>query len=731
MNKTCLLIFTLVGLTASAPCAVELPEAEMRAYIEKNEMPQLQARPGARLQRDYESQWLKWFGRSIAMPFSARLSTNQKIDGGTRERALQLVHKGIMYVRRSPQRDPAFSADVMEAECAAVIKAGVDDPLIHWLHGLAIYGSSQDFPGFEAAYKKAARHPQFKAMPAAQRLLTMEGCERIAAESRRNTTAMPRGEEIIKAAWESLQESSYQPDEDEILDENLWPVFRETVQAKDEPLVQKICAVSTLSPWASQMLMGRYLETKAWLSRGHGFAGEVKPEGWVGFEESRVKGIECFKEAWKLRPERPSAARQLLSITMTGGNTGEKPQVWLQRVQEAQFDHLSSFRALMNGLLPRWGGSHQLMLAFGLSCAATKRFDTEVPYFFLEVLRDLARDGADWRKVCSHPMVAQVAVALCKQRVQDAPTPAMKEEALMLLGAFAWICGDYTAAADALALVDKKFTRSVVVQILPFQGWNEQIIRAESAIFAVGYQEQWQAAERAMAEKDLATAEDGYRTIRAQLQGVGGADLADSRLAAIKFERSLAAGGWVPLSVDPSLAGWQNQKGDWTGTADGQLVNRGLGASAFIFHLGRVGTEFQMRGEFTAGKSGMGVLIGHGDNEEGTEQWVTCVMKNEEAYFLDRFFKGGLENRKFKATPPPSPTSFLITCHDGKVSFEVSGQKVFTESVPSAYHGSHPPLPLTPDGHVGFCMSMFDKDTLSTILKCEVRQLPPDFKPEP
>jgi hypothetical protein len=122
-------------------------------------------------------------------------------------------------------------------------------------------------------------------------------------------SAMPRGEEIIKVALESLQENSYQPDEDEILDENLWPVFRKEVSPKDEPLVQKICYVPTLSPWASQMLTGRYHELKAWLVRGHEFADKVKPEGGVGFEQSRVKAIECFSKAWKLRPETPIAAR--------------------------------------------------------------------------------------------------------------------------------------------------------------------------------------------------------------------------------------------------------------------------------------------------------------------------------------------------------------------------------------------------------------------------------------
>lgn len=42
---------------------------------------------------------------------------------------------------------------------------------------------------------------------------------------------------------------------------------------------------------------------------------------------------------------------------MTGGDTGEKPQVWLQRALDAQFDHLPSFRSMMNGLLPSWAAA--------------------------------------------------------------------------------------------------------------------------------------------------------------------------------------------------------------------------------------------------------------------------------------------------------------------------------------------------------------------------------------
>ncbi|MGD9010616.1 MAG: ankyrin repeat domain-containing protein, partial [Desulfobacteraceae bacterium] len=48
---------------------------------------------------------------------------------------------------------------------------------------------------------------------------------------------------------------------------------------------------------------------------------------------------------------------------------------------------------------PRWGGSHQEMLAFGEACLATNRFDTDVPLFYLHTLREIGVEQSNnrWR----------------------------------------------------------------------------------------------------------------------------------------------------------------------------------------------------------------------------------------------------------------------------------------------------------------------------------------------
>ena len=721
------LIFSLLALfaygVASSPAlAVELPDSAIEAYLKKHRIMQLQVKPGTRFQRDVDAHWLKWFQRIVIDPFLARLGAAHT-DAALREKAATVALKGIMQVRKCQQRDPAFTPASMVKECSALIEEGVDDPLIHWLHCRAIYESEQDYPASEAAFKRAVEHANFAKMPAAQRLLTMDGWSVVATEARRTSSrTVPRGEDIVEAAWLSLQEKSYLAEEDEILEENLRPIFGSEVLAKNENRIQDICKLPSHSDWVGLMLSGRYHERKAWLARGHQYADKVTAEGWKGFSESRALAVESFAQAWKLRPDSPVAARELLGIGLTGTDTGEHPMVWLQRVNEAQFDHISSFRAVMNGLLPRWGGSHGQMLAFGLSCAATKQFDTEVPYFFFEALRDVIRDGADWTSLCRDPLLSQVALALCRQRVQDARSQEAREDALALLGAYGWLCGDYKTAVETLSQVKAKFSRTVVKHLIPFNGWHEQVMRSESILFAAGFEDLWRDAERAMQEKDLAAAEKNYAAIGAKITGEG-AGIVDTRLATVKFERALTKGDWVPLHVDPSLTGWQIQRGDWTGTSDGRLVNRGQGASAFIFHLGRIGTEFEIRGSFEAGKSGLGILVGHGDDDEAVERWITCMIKGGQAYFLDRFYRCDFRKEKLPAATSTT-TSFLITCREGKTSLSINDIEVFSDALPRSYLEPRAPLPLIQDGHVGFCSSMFDRDNVTTISRCEVRLLP-------
>lgn len=706
----------MASLSTAAP---DWPDDEIAAFLEKHDMRPLELKPGTRLQKDIDQQWLAWFRRVILTPFQKRTWKDEALA----KKASYLLEQGALHIHSSEIRDKQLTAADLAKDCSEVIQAGVDDPLMHWVHSHAIHASSQNVPAATDAFNKARRHRDFAHLPASSRYWVLAGISRLHWQMHPTRSPTPSGAELIKAAGEAVSEKdAFTSTEEEILDESLWPVFRENIMRGNEEKAQALCQQETLTAWTRHMLTGRFHERLVWLARGHTFANQVKPEGWLGFEQQRKLAVASFKQAWELRKDTPVAARELLGIELTGGGTGEKADVWLHRALDAQFDHLSSCRSLMNGLLPRWGGSHDQMLAFGLACAASRRFDTALPYFFFDAVAEVVRDGGEWWVVCRRPLIAQVTMALCRQRVADAVTPDEKRDALALQGAYGWICGDYAGAQEALVQNEERFSRAVIHQLLPYQGANESLIRGESAIFTTDLGEDWQQAHQQLLARKWETAIKAFEMVRSKLTGQA-SQFANSWLQTARLEQHLDLGDWVTLPITPGLTAWQVQKGDWSFEEAGRLTNRGKGTSAFIFHRARLGPDMAIRGEFTAGKSGIGVFLGHGYQNGTKERWLTCIMKRDQAYFLDRYYSSGTEKKKIPMLPEGKPVRFEITCLDGKITWKINDQIVFDQVTPVDYNAPHAPLPLIEDGHIGFCHSLFDEGHTATIDKIEVRRL--------
>lgn len=716
-------LFAVVAMTTATSFAadqvVDLPEAAIKVYLEKHQIPSIKPRPNAPLNHDYEATWQAWFKYAVTEPFMARLT----VEASVRDRAEQVVMEGILQIRKSPLRDISYTPEKMATACEALVKAGIDDPLIYWLQSWAVHESTRDFVASSKLFKRAYEHPKMKIVRPVLRQLMLVYFERTTRSVRVKSEFRQREKEIIEAVNLSLQDGTYLPEHDEILLINASVIFTSKSMFKEEQAVENICNLPMNSEWVRLMFRGHFHNRKAWKARGNGYANKVTAEGWRVFNEERNSAVDYFTNAWKMHPERYEATYQLLSMSMTGGSTSEGPFVWFDRVLDARFDNLQTYGAVLNGLRPRWGGSIEQMLAFGLACAQTRRFDTEVPYYFFRALADAVDDADESRSILHDPLISQVAMALCKQRVQDAPTHQLKEDAYALMGVYGWLCGNYKTAAEALEKVPGKFPRSVIIQLSSFAGWNEKTVRGESILFAGGHESDWVAAEKRLLDRDYETAEKLYESMRSQTKGPG-IELASSKLAAIHFERELAKGDWTPLKIEPSLSSWQIQKGDWVGTPDGQLVNRGLGTSAFIYHLGRVGTEFQIRGEFESTATGLGVIVGYG-HDAHEEHWITCVQNRKDAYVLHRYNTSSLE--PVEIFEQGASSTFLITCHDGAITYAINGREIFREVVPHDTVEPGDVLTLMPDGKVGFCHYLFENGKETRIREVEVRLLPRNF----
>ena len=66
---------------------------------------------------------------------------------------------------------------------------------------------------------------------------------------------------------------------------------------------------------------------------------------------------------------------------MAEGVPGETPRLWFDRAVAARLDWMGAYTFMITSLRSRWGGQEgRAPLAFARECAATRRFDTEVPF---------------------------------------------------------------------------------------------------------------------------------------------------------------------------------------------------------------------------------------------------------------------------------------------------------------------------------------------------------------
>lgn len=130
--------------------------------------------------------------------------------------------------------------------------------------------------------------------------------------------------------------------------------------------------------WQAQAVAAWAHERLGWQARGGGYANTVTEEGWRLFAQHLGQAERLYTAAWQLAPETPFAATKMIGIAMAH-DTQDDEATWFRRAISAEFDHRDALAAMDWALRPRWGGSHETMLAMGRICAATKRHDTCVP----------------------------------------------------------------------------------------------------------------------------------------------------------------------------------------------------------------------------------------------------------------------------------------------------------------------------------------------------------------
>ena len=85
----------------------------------------------------------------------------------------------------------------------------------------------------------------------------------------------------------------------------------------------------------------------------------------------------------------------MITVVVAESNPTESMRVWFDRAVTAHLDYLEAYNKMRWGLRPRWGGSYQQMLQFADASLDVNRYDTIVPFQYVETVLSIAYDRQD------------------------------------------------------------------------------------------------------------------------------------------------------------------------------------------------------------------------------------------------------------------------------------------------------------------------------------------------
>ena len=304
-----------------------------------------------------------------------------------------------------------------------------------------------------------------------------------------------------------------------------------------------------------------------------------------------------FAAAYETHPERPEAATRLIEVACLGGAPqGETPRLWFDRAVAAQFDWFDAYIEMLIGLDPQNGGTLDGLYEFGLECAATKRYDTQVPFMLVQACIQIA----DWQSELAfwyeHDAFTPLQ-ALCAAYAEREPVAYGQDATYWTAwrGVLASRTGDWALAREQFESIDWRIPREVSVAM-----WVRPVrIREETYLYTSAIGPQVLEGEAADARGDHAAARDLYA---AALEACP-KDLAwhvRQRLAASEFGIALAGGDWVDILFDDDLSGWERFSGSWERYDDTTVAGNTHDNGMIMFHRHPVGPRWEIEGTIIA-----------------------------------------------------------------------------------------------------------------------------------
>lgn len=474
----------------------------------------------------------------------------------------------------------------------------------------------------------------------------------------------------------------------------------EKVRDKREPAFINHYKKSKLPEWARLTMAGDAEWALSWRYGGHGCGYPEKPAEEV--EKHRQLAIKMLTRAWELMPTVPYAAETMIQVTGIGDNQADTIRLWFDRAFTAEFDYTPTFRSYINAMRPYWGGSFDRMLAFGRSCAETKRDDSDLPTRFNETVHEIAYDLDDWRVLYRNPDLARLLLETREKRVAtaEAGRRGQTRQAAQLC-AEAWAAGDLDRAVKAMEFIkmpDGRYNyQADQGQVTYDLAIDWRLMFTEILLHGSDAREDFAQAVAAREKRDFAEAEKRFQAALAKAPEKAKGRLG-GEIALTKFQAQYDQGDWTPIPMEDAGC-WQQYDGLnlWDAkTKRLKLTGEWIfGKSLF---RGKLGAHFEVRGHFKTQprgphSAGLGIYCGHSPmfTGRGTSFWWSLRIDpgNEttnDIHFAPKYDAEDDKDRKHVKWSDDSP--FLYRRDGGKVSFSVGDREIiherhFDEDAPS------------------------------------------------
>lgn len=693
--------------------------------LARQEVPPIKIDASARTFKDVEKEQFAWYGRVLVVPALKRIVA--------RKDAPSWGADACNFLKNAPtavfaeQAHPSPTA--LQLQAHRLVDAGCDDYAVLLLAGMVDVCCGTDWRFVWHCSTRA-----LNGLDADEDLPTIfsfhaNGLLAWAYSKSGNDKGRADAEaKRFEACVRMAHDGSFKPDETELFLRHY--LMSETRIRSKANTIRELAPKLPLPAWAQQTLLGWAEVELAWGERGSGWASSVTEAKAERFDQHLIKARTAFVQAWKANPKCPLAATGMIGVAMAGqAEQGESVRLWFDRATAAQCDYWRAYESIQWAYRPRWGGSHDLMLAFGRACLDTKRYDLDIPIKFAYICNDIVAETSDWRAFYRQPEVAKPLMELGEGLLREPTRAAEHKERLSYLAVYAWLTGDNARAAALLAELGGPLHPYAARKLTNHRS-TESEMRNEVVAGNSGFADHVARANALYESGNLAEAGDLLRKIEASAPDTAGVR---EQLVLVNIEQRLSKGEWVQLPVNAALSGWLQRGGDWSGTADGVLINRGNDGKGGIIHRARVGPEFEMEINFSVEAKENCCLrcdILFGWHSGFQEPYNSAIYGQGGKYPPEAKFGANyttLEEKVKKGIPLKKLNVLFLNSSGGKLTFTVNGKQAFIDYAPANLDFG----PL--DGRVGVGSTRWCRLNVTHISKINVRRLgiaPPASEPE-